>query len=152
MALNRWDWLERLKKESAIQVAVKYMAELVAEELTSWPPEVTSTSGKPSRFAELFEPESPRPSLSAYEEALRRARWELSRDFEAIDFYERNHHLARACPEPRNQLASEFIQHYVLESFFVLMERTEYRVKRPDALVGIDLLEKQIKLMWLSRH
>ena len=151
MAFNRWEWLEGLKPQSAVAVAVKYMAEQIADELTHWPPEVSPAEGQSSsRLSGLLEPGSPRPSLPAYEEALKRARWELARDFDAIDYYERNHHLAKICPDERDQLASEFIGHYVLESFFVLMERTEYRVKRKDALIGIDLLQRRIKLVWLS--
>jgi hypothetical protein len=148
MAFNRWDWLEGLKAESAIAVAVKYMAKLIADELFSWPPEVSLAQGPASsRFSELFEAGAPRPSIAAFEQAIQRARLELARDYDAINFYERNHHLAKACPEPREQLASEFIQHYILESFFVLMEKTNYQVKRKDALVGIDLLERRIGLL-----
>ncbi len=153
MAFNRWEWLEKLSPEPAILVAVKYMAKLVADELTSWPPEVSAAEGQASsRFAELLEPGAVRPSLAAYEEALKRARMELTRDFDAIDFYERNHHLAKACPSPRDQLASEFIQHYILESFFVLMERTDHRVKRKDVIIGVEFVEQRIKLLWLSNE
>ena len=146
MAFNRWEWLEGVKPESPITIAVKYMAEQVAKELTQWPPEVMATEGNQTAvYAELVAPGSPRPALCAFAEAIKRARWELSRDFDAIDFYERNHHLAKACPSARDQKASVFIQHYILESFFVLMERTQYRVKRKDSIVGVDLLEGHIK-------
>ena len=149
MAFDRWQWLERLEPESAISVAVKYMAKQVADELTSWPPKVIPLEGQgPSRFFQVLEPGAARPSLAAFEEAMKRARWEFARDFDAIDFYERNHHLARACPDSRDQLASEFIQHYILESFFALMEKTEYRVKRKDVIGGVDLLERRIRLVW----
>lgn len=142
MAFNRWEWLEGVKPESPITVAVKYMAEQIAKELTEWPPEVMAMEGNGTgAYSDLVAPGSPRPALTAFTEAVKRARWELAREFDAIDFYERNHHLAKACPSARDQRASVFIHHYILESFFVLMEKTEYRVKRKDALVGVDLLE-----------
>jgi hypothetical protein len=151
MAANRWEWLEGLKPESAISVAVKYMARLIAEELAGWPPAVEITAEQvESRYADLLAPGAPRPSLTAYREAIKRARMELSRDFEAIDHYERNHLLAKACPATRDQLGSEFIQHYILESFFTLMEKTEYRVKRGDVLKGVDQLESLFEQLWLT--
>ena len=151
MAVDRWEWLEGLRPESPIQVAVKYMAAQIAEELTAWPPDVMAAKGQESvSYAELLKPGSPRPALSAFQEAIKRARWELGREFDAINFYERNHHLAKACPDPRNQEASRFIQHYILESFFVLMEKTDYRVKRKDVLIGVDLLEKKLRLSTLA--
>ena len=146
MAFNRWEWLEGVKPESPITVAIKYMAEQISKELRQWPPEVMPVGpNETNSYADILTPGSSRPSLSAFAEAIKRARWELARDFDAIDFYERNHHLAKACPSARDQNASVFIQHYILESFFTLMERTEYRVKRADALEGVDLLERHFK-------
>ena len=151
MAINRWEWLEGLKQESAIEVCVKYLVQLIADELTNWPPDVALPEPRgSSRFSDLFTDDSTRPPLTAYNEAIKRVRWELARNFDAIDFYERNHHLAKACPARRDQLASEFIQHYILESFFALMERTEYRVKRKDALVGTDLLARRLEVVWFA--
>jgi len=150
MAANRWDWLDGLKPESAIMVAVKHVARMIADELTEWPPAVSHGEGQDSeRFAEVLRAGAPRPSLPAFEEAVKRARWELTRDYHAIDFYERNHRLAEACPSARDQLASEVIQHYILESFFTLMERTENRVKRKDVLVGLELLARHVEARWM---
>lgn len=150
MAFNRWEWLEGLKPESPVTVALKYMAEQISTELTKWPPEVSATDGnEATAYSDILEAGSPRPALVAFEEAIKRARWELARDFDAIDYYERNHHLEKACPSQRDQKASVFIQHYILESFFMLMERTEYRVKRKDALRGIDFLERHLRLSTL---
>ncbi|GEM_PF-2697817 len=149
MAFDRWEWLEGLKPESAVTVAVKHVAKMVAEDLTRWPPDVSLAEGPgANRFTEVLEAGAPRPSLSAFLEAIKRARWDLTRDYDALGFYERNEHLAEACPLPRDQLASDFIQHYILESFFMLMERTDNRVKRKDVLAGVDALEQLIEAMW----
>jgi hypothetical protein len=151
MAFDRWAWLESMKPESMISATVKYMARQVAEELLAWPPEVAmAQSHAASRFGEILRLGAPRPSLSAYEQAIQRARWELLREFDAIDDYERNHRIADHCPAERDQVASEFIQHYILESFFALMEKTDYRIKRKDVLVGVDALGPLIKSMWLA--
>jgi hypothetical protein len=149
MAINRWEWLEGLKAESAVTAAVKHVAKMIFEELSNWPPEVSTPEGHtPSRYAAVLGPLALRPSVVCFEEAIRRARWELERNYDAIDFYERNHHLAKACPSENDRLASEFIQHYILESYFVLMERTNYRVKRKDALFGVDAFERLVQAAW----
>ena len=147
--MNRWEWLESMKPESTIAVAVKYMVKHIVDDLAAWPPQVVDQQGAtPSRFADILARGSAKPAISAYREALKRVRWELTRDYDAINFYERNHHLKKACPDQRDQLASEFIQHYILESFYTLMERTDYRVKRPDVLVGVELLDKRWNAEW----
>jgi hypothetical protein len=149
MSTNRWNWLEGLKPESAVEVGVKYVASMIADELSDWPPRVIIGEDPASkRFAELLEPGTRRPSLTAFHEAVRRARWELARDYDAIDHYERNHHLADACPSPRDRLGSELMRHFILESFFELIERTENRVKRADVLVGLELLEGHVRARW----
>ncbi len=85
--MDRWAWLEGLKPESAISVAVKHMARLIADELLLWPPRVAPTESYfQSRFVEILEPGAARPSRRAFEEAITCARWELAREFEAIDF------------------------------------------------------------------
>ncbi len=147
--MDRWEWLEGIKAESVVSVAVKHMARLVADELLDWPPHVATTDQRfYGRFGEVLQAGSPRPARAAYDEALRCARWELARDFEAIEYYDRNNKRAQACPEPRDRLASEFIQHYVLEAFFVLMEKTDYRVKRKDVVAGLDGVERRLSLSW----
>lgn len=151
MATNRWEWLEGLKPESPIDVAVKYVAALIADELAAWPPPVSFAAGQSeSRFGDLLGPGAERPSLAAFEEAIRRGRWELERNFDAIDHYARNRHIEAACPSERDRVASEFIQHYILESFFTLMEKTDYRVKRRDVIPGMDMVERRLKLIWLE--
>ena len=83
---DRWQFLEGLEPESAISVAVKHLAGLVADELLEWPPRVAPTEGYfQDRFAELLEPGAARPSRSAFEEAIRCARWDIARDFAAIE-------------------------------------------------------------------
>jgi len=147
--MDRWEWLEGIKAESATSVAVKHLAKIVADELLEWPPRVEVTQEQfRSKFVDILSPGTARPTRRAFEEAIRRARWELARDFDAIDFYERNGHLAKAIPDARDRLASEFIQHYILEAFFVLMEKTDYRVKRPDIKRGLDWVERRIEVAW----
>jgi len=145
MGWNRWEWLEGLKPETLVEAAVRQLASMIADALADWPPEVElQAGGGGSRFAALFEPGAPRPEPEAFREAVKRARWELERDFDAIDYYERNRLLERECAHERDRLAAEFVGHYILESLYFLRERTDYRVKRPDLLRGLELLEQRL--------
>lgn len=152
MARHRWEWVEGLKPETAVQVGVKHVVKLIADGFDDWPPEILweDPSGA-DRFADVVAPGAPRPSLAAFREAIRRVTWELGREHEAIDFYERNHHLERACPARYEQLASELMREYILESFFSLIELTENRVTRRDALEGVALLSRSVEARWSVR-
>ncbi len=146
---DRFDWLEGLAPQSATAVGVKYAARAIADELTEWPPRIV-LGGDPrsQRFAALVAPGAKRPSMTAFREAVKRARWELERNYEAIDHYERNDHLAAACPDERERLGAELMRDFILEYFFELIERTENRVKRADVLVGLDDLERHVAARW----
>jgi hypothetical protein len=151
MSERRWNWLEGLKPESAVEVGVKYVARMIADELSDWPPRIVlgdDVAGR--RYEELVAPGAKRPSLTAFREAVRRVRWELERDFEAIDHYERNHRLADACPDARDRMGSELMRHFILESFFELIERTDNRVKRADVLVGLEHLDRHVTARWTT--
>lgn len=144
MAHDSWEWLEGLRPESTIATTVKHLAKMIAGDLERWPPAVSPAEGRgASRFAEVLDPEARRPSAAAFTEATRRAAWELSRDYDALGFYDRNQRLAEACPSAFDQVASEFIEHYILEAFLTLIEKTENRVKRKDVLAGVVLLGRR---------
>ncbi len=144
---------DSLEKNTAVQAGVKYVAGMIADDLSDWPPSIAlDDTPRSQRFVELVAPGAKRPSLAAFVEAVKQVRWELERDFEAIAHYERNHHLEQACPDPRDRLASELIRHYILESFLSLIERTENRVKRADVLVGLSRLETHVRARWGSLH
>ena len=143
--MSRWDWVEGIKSETASRVAVRELGKMLVDELSSWPVEVNWCDQRSQqRFAVIFEPGARRPSRQALAECLQLVQWDLSRDNEAISYYERNHHLEKACPEKFDRLACEFLRTYFMEAFFVLLERTSNRVKRSDLLDGIE--ELQIRL------
>lgn len=151
--MNRWDWIEDIKAVTPGHVAVRELGKVLADELGAWPPEVEwCDEGTRQRFAEILAPTAPSPSTSALAESLKLVRWELGHDFEAIDQYQRNHHLEKACPAQADQLACSFLQSYFIEAFLELIERTDNRVMRSDLTDGIDKLETRIKQAWQQQN
>lgn len=141
MSDSRWEWLEGIRPQTPVKWAVTQMAKILLEELSSWPPEIDWTdAGAEGRYGELFAAGAPAPSDAAFEQAITRAGWELTRDYDALEHYRRNNLLEQACPSSYDRLASAFIETYLTEAFFELFERTESRVKRRDALACLDQL------------
>lgn len=146
MAARRWEWLEGVRAQTAVEWAVTQMATILLKELSSWPPDVAWTDSEAERrYGDLFAAGAPPPSRAAFEQAITRARWDLARDHEALDHYRRNNMLERSCPAPHDRLASAFIETYLTEALFELIERTESRVKRRDAISCLDQLSRLVK-------
>ena len=144
---RRWEWLEGVRAQTAAQWAVTEMAKILLQELASWPSDVAwADSASEGRYRELFAAEARTPSSAAITEAIARTRWELTHDDEALEHYRRNDLLERACPEPYDQLASAFIETYLTEALLELIERTENRLKRRDAVSCLDQLEALFRL------
>ena len=147
--MSRWDYLEGVKAETPTKVAVRELGRILVEELSAWPPEVDwLDASMRKRFACLYVPFTAPPSESVVVESLRRVRWELTRDFEAIDHYERNHHLEKACPGKNDRAARDLIANYLYEALLQLIERTENRVKRSELVDGLPLLEAGLRAAW----
>ena len=141
MSNKRWDWLEGIRPQTSVEWAATQMAKILLKELSSWPPDITwSDSGAEGRYGDLFAADAPSPSGAAFDQAITRAGWELARNHEALEHYQRNNLLEQACPEAYNRLASAFIETYLTEALFELIERTEGRVKRRDAISCLDQL------------
>lgn len=146
--MSRWDWLEGVRAQTPVEWAVGHMAGILLQELSSWPPEVDWVDSRArARYQKLFAPGAPPPSQPAIEHAIMRAGWDLAHDDEALEHYRRNHLLEQACPDPHDRLASELVQTYLTEALLELIERTENRIKRRDAIACLarlsDLLRHQ---------
>jgi hypothetical protein len=141
MSNKRWEWLEGVRPQTPVEWAVTQMAKVLLKELSNWPPDIDWTdSGAEGRYGDLFAADASPPSHAALDQAITRAGWELARNHEALEHYQRNHLLEQACPESYDRLASAFIETYLTEALFELIERTENRVKRRDAMSCLDQL------------
>ena len=141
MGDDRWEWLGGIRPQTPIAWAVTQMAKILLEELSSWPPDVAWTDpGAQGRYGDLFAADAPPPSFEALEQAITRANLDLAHEHDALAHYRRNNLLEQACPEAYDRLASEFVELYLTEALFELIERTENRVKRRDAIACLEQL------------
>ena len=67
--------------------------------------------------------------------ALQLARWDLERDYEAIDRFHKDHAA---------DSARDFVWRYLTEAAFEIMEHTENRVSRRDLGHCLTLLERML--------
>ena len=149
--MNKPVWVEGLRPETPIVAAVRETGKKIIGELCGWPPSVEFAENEvQQRFTSLFEPGATKPDVAALEEAGKRLGWEFSRDFEAADYYLRNHHLEQACPVPSDRLACDFIFFYVCEAYLQLIEQTGNRVHRSHIFDGIDEFNARLRAAWKS--
>src|SRR3712207_4925199 len=88
---SRWDYLFEKKPIPMMDHLLEEVAKLLAKDLEKWPPPVQELDlDAGGQFAPLFTGPTPRTSPQAYTEALRLARWDLTREFDAYDDYMRN--------------------------------------------------------------
>jgi len=138
---SRWERLLDLKPVRLVDHLMQEVAALLARELEQWPPPIESldlTLG--GEFASLFEEGSRRPSPSAYEEALRLAALELSREHEAFDEYVRNKRYLERGVAPGERQSMLFLCRWLVEQLLGLGEATDGRVKRQQMLSVLERL------------
>lgn len=128
---SRWDYLYDLKAVPLEEHLLKEAARGLAERLLAWPPEILewSSAADRLRFEPLLAPGTPRPSALVFREAFRLARWELERDYEAIDSYMRCEAWASSLPKSGYD-ALVFLYKYLTEEMLAIGDATEGRIGR----------------------
>lgn len=143
---SRWDRLFDLKPIPILDHLLEEVAKLLHKDLAAWPPPVESLDAESgASFSGLFEPEAKRPSPRVYEEALRLARFELTREHEAYDDYVRNQRYLEQGLAPTDKPALLFLSRWLLEQMLALGESTEGRVKRPHMVQCLERLSARLR-------
>jgi len=146
MPTNRWEWLEGVRAQTPLEWVVGQTAQILLRELSGWPPQVDWVDPRAQeRYRELYTAGARPPSRAALQQAILRAGWELGHDEEALEHYRRNRLLEQVCPLPYDRLASELIETYLTEALLELIERTENRVKRRDAIACLARLQELLR-------
>jgi hypothetical protein len=139
---SRWDHLFESKPIPLMDHLLEEVARLLAKDLERWPPPVEEidldTGGT---FAPLFTEPRPPPSRPVYDEAMRLARWELAREFDAYDEYMRNKRYLERGLVPDDRLPLLFLSRWLVEQMLGLGEATEGRVTRALMRQCLDRLE-----------
>jgi hypothetical protein len=146
---SRWDHLLETKPIPVSEHVLNEVAKLLAKDLETWPPPVEEldplTGGQ---FAGMLEPGRPKPQAVAYHEALKLARWELSREVDAYDDYMRNRRWLERGLAPDDKRVLLFLSRWMVEQMLGLGEATSGRIKRPQMVECLNRLERE----WVQRQ
>ncbi|MHA7633124.1 hypothetical protein [Corallococcus sp. M7] len=142
---SRWDHLFDLKPVTLVDHLLEEVARLLAKDLESWPPPVQdldpATLGE---FAPLFQEATRRPAPAVYAEALRLAKWDLAREFDAFDDYVRNKRYLERDLAPEDRVPLLFLTRWLTEQMLGLGEATQGRIKRPMMRDCLDRVEARL--------
>ncbi|NPC51403.1 hypothetical protein HPC50_30565, partial [Corallococcus exiguus] len=95
-------------------------------------------------FAPLFQEATRRPDPAVYTEALRLAKWDLAREFDAFDDYVRNKRYLERGLAPDDRVPLLFLTRWLTEQMLGLGESTQGRIKRPLMRECLDRLEPRL--------
>ena len=142
---SRWDHLFDLKPVPLMEQLLEEVARLLAKDLEQWPPPVQELDlDVGGQFAPLLTGEVPRPGRAVYDEALKLARWELAREFDAYDEYMRNKRYLERGLAPTDRTTLLFLSRWLVEMLLGLGESTQGRVNRSRMQQCLDRLENKL--------
>lgn len=143
---SRWDWLYDLKAVSLEEHLVGEIGKNLAGRLAHWPPEVWGWSSEADRgrFEPLVAPGSLPPSDAVFAQAFRLARWEMERDYEAIDDYMRRESWRGASLGPQNLDSLVFLYKYLTEEMLAVSDATEGRIGRKALVRCLEEAERRL--------
>lgn len=140
---RRWERILDSKPVTLVDQLMTEAAKTLWSELGSWPPPIQELELAGARsHGDVLKPDSPVPPRAAFREAIKLARWDLEREFDAFDEYVRNRRWEAAGLAESHKPALLFLTAYLTESLLALREATEGRVKRGDLLVALERLDK----------
>ena len=142
----RWERLLDLKRLTLVDALMTEVSKIMAEELLrDWPPQVEGLDVDIGReFSAIFAVGSKRPPQAAFTIALRLARWDLERNFDAYDDFMRNRRYEAEGLVEADRIAILFLCRWLVEQMLSLGDATDTRVKRKDMVVTLDRLEKRL--------
>lgn len=138
---NRWLRVLDQKPIPVFEHLLGEAARLLANDLSKWPLEVFEVDEK----VQLLLRETPvRPGALTFAEAFRLTRWDLARDFDAIDDYWRNQRHLEHGLSPADKPMVLFLTRFISEQLLSLSEATEGRVARRHLLDVLDRIERHL--------
>lgn len=141
---SRWDLLLDQKPIPIMEHLIEEAGKLLAKDFSRWPLPIEALDETGLQFEQAIAPGKPAPSLTAYCEAFRLARWELEREILAIDDYMRNRRYLEHGLAPEDRALIQLLSRYVVEQLLALSEATEGRVKRSQLLQILERIERNV--------
>jgi hypothetical protein len=126
-----WDFIHDRKPKSLRDHLIDEFAGRLSADLKGWPLPISELDpALGAKWAHLLAPESARPSPIVFEQSFRLARWELERQWDALDEYMRNQRWLEAGIPPAEKQTLLFVSAWLVEQLLALSESTEGRIDR----------------------
>jgi hypothetical protein len=142
--MGRWDRFYEAREITSEDMLAQEVVRTLVADLALWPPPVLQWHDEKAheRFAPVLSADCPRPSSSVFRAAFELARWELEREFDAIDEFYRNDRGARVAGDEREQLCLVFLHKWLTDSMLEILEASP--LKRPKLLECLRKIELRL--------
>lgn len=145
MQPTRWELILEQKPIPVIEHLLDEVAKLFAADLRAWPPTVNEFDPQTGAVLAQWLTERPeRPDDRVFGEALKLTRWDLSRDFDAVNEYWRNQRHLETGLSAADKPMILFLTRFIAEQLLALGEATQGRVNRPRMLDALTRIERYL--------
>lgn len=147
---NRWERLLDSKPIPIIEHLKDEVAKMLTKDLEAWPPPMFDIDpAYAQKNAAVIGPDAKKPDQKTFLEAIRIAKWDLGREFDAYDDYMRNQRYLERGLQETDRAVLLFLQNWLTEQLLGLGEATESRIKRKDMIEILDRLSRNLGLTLL---
>ncbi len=143
--MGRWDFLYEIERQPIGDWLLDRLAEELEKEIRAFPPAVDGWENEAAR--RRFEPllaSGRRPSDEAVRLALRLARLDVAREYEAVDEIVRSGGVEATLRDPEDRELCQFLWRYLEDKLLDFAEATRSRFKRPELAGALDKLERRL--------
>lgn len=142
--LGRWDRFYEARSITPEDMLADEVVKTLVGDLEGWPPPVLAWSDERARerFAPALASDAPRPSVAVFVAAFQLARWELGREFEAIDEFYRNDRPAQVASDARERLCLLFLHRWLTDAMLEILEAS--RLKRARLVECLERIERAL--------
>ena len=142
--MGRWDRFYDARSITGEDMLAQELVKTLVGDLAIWPPPVNEWHDEKTRrrFEPILAPECPRPSSAIFRAAFQLARWELERDYDAIDEFYRNDRGAQVATDARENLCLIFLHRWLTDSMLEIIEVSP--LKRPRLVECLKTIETRL--------
>lgn len=141
---NRWDRILDIKPVPVVEHLLAEASRLLAADLSNWPLEVLDIDASTGAAVATLLAQPTRPGPGVFRQAIQLTRWDLGRDFEAIDDYWRNERLTEAGLTMAAKPMVLFLSRFITEQLLAFGEATSGRVTRARLLDVLARIERHL--------
>ena len=144
--MSRWDKFHNARSITTNELLRQAVVDELWADLTNWPLSVEHWHDPAlrERYAPVLAHDCPRPALPVLQTGLQLARWELERDYEALDDFARNDRGAKLTGSGLEALSLEFLHRWLTDCLLEVLEVTE--LKRSNLIDALQQLEARLLL------